>query len=381
MRRKDENKEFIVRPLSKIGYCKNIIFQKVKADDQVTESFKNEMNKVAANSVENVGKGNPKKAAAFLATLLVTMTLAACEGEIQQGENGDKTQATETMEETTEDTYTFPADLEIPEHIENFDGKEYGFGTPFSALDFNEWIREGAGTDGFAELEEDFGQYESYRDIKDIGVAADYAIYRNGLVLAGIDKENERRNIALVLDLEKDEESNGWKHTFVSTSDDLAVVSEDADGNFYLTGLVDGEIRSDAGFMDEDTYKYTYKMVDKYGYDEALARIRKEFFGIFAVKSVRTSSVFNHYVAFVSDFGYDETTNEFSVSIYYCSPIGPGSTNSVIHSVYDVPENCIEQIVSGEMTFERETEEPDDEYLEEDFNEEDQEVDNETQDE
>ena len=284
---------------------------------------------------------------ACLAAVMLVSMLASCNPQSQGGDTG-KTETTTEVE--TEDNYVFPADLEIPEQIEDFDVADYGIGAPFDDTDFNFILNEKIGSACFDEMEEKFGEYKSYSDVKGMDKKAEYVRYRNSLVLSGLDYEKSRRNVALVLDID-DEDTNGWVHTLVSTSDDFALVSRDSEGNAYLTGLVDGEIRSDAGFMSEETFKNTYKLIDQNGYDEALNIIRKEFFGYLAGKANSCSAVRKLSYSSLSNFGYYDVSGDYEVGHYSYSLRLNGDYLSTVHLVYDVPENCIGEIASGFMNF------------------------------
>lgn len=349
-------KNFALGLQEKLNEAKIAIVQKKKRGQEVSAKESAELKKSVAGYTEKNRHSIPQKVAVLLAATMLTSMLASCDNQKVQVEAGETTEI--------EDTFAYPEDLEIPDFIEGFDEDKYGFGVPFSKIDFNEWIRDGKGSAGFEELEEDFGQYATYKDLERHSQRADYVRYRNGLTLAGLDKENKRRNVAFTLKMDLEEDSYGWSHTFVSTSDDFAVVSKDQEGNFYVTGLIDGEIRSDAGFMDEETFKYTYRLISENGYDGALNKIREEFFGIIASISAECSSNFKRKVACLTNYGYIYKTNQYEVDRLEMYPMMGGLQNSsVMHTFYDVPENCVDLIVSGDLKLEIAEE---DEYFDED---------------
>ena len=361
---KDINlKNFALGLQEKLKDAKDAIIQKKKIGQSVSAEESAELKKSVTGYAEKNRKSVPQKVALLLAATMLTAMLASCDANVSQGGEDDGKNKKPVITEPVDD-FEYPDDLEIPAQIEGFDEDKYGFGLPFAKIDFNEWIRAGVGSAGLDELDEKLGMYSSANEISSMVKKADYVRYRNGLILAGLDNEYERRNVAFVLDMENAEDSYGWTHTFVSTSDDLAVVSKDADGNYYVTGLVDGEIRSDAGFMDEKTYKHAYKLISQNGYNGALNILREELFGILASMSAECSSNYKNKAICITSYN---SKNYQVDQLDFHRYGGKAEQLSTMYTFYDVPENCIEGIISGDINFQIEKE--NDDAMEEDIQE------------
>ncbi len=260
----------------------------------------------------------------LLAVLLLVSTLAAC-GEF--GHRGNDTNEQET--------------IEIPEGP--LDPDECGLQV-FEYFDFTHCFEGGSYGE---KLKKDFDYFMSEEfELTDDISAMQYSAFSTCLALKNlVGKGNERKNVEIDI---SDLMGSYWTHKIISTQTDLAMISKAPNGKLYVTGLVDGELKNDAGFIDERSVPNLQRLSEPAIYNAMLDCARKEFFGqLWDLKKSRKITMNTVLTTAIGDkiLSKDELICQIS-SIHFMKD-GFG----IIAKAYvteDISEDYIDQLLANE---------------------------------
>ena len=270
-----------------------------------------------------------------LAVLMLTSMLASCDELSLSMPFGG--------EEVTTEAET------LPYYNPAFTPSGFGLGPVFDQIRYKDFILGGVGSSYFDE------KAELYRDVDPFslrglekGACNRYGMYS---AFAGLDKPNI--NVELSITNATDSNNNGWTHSIVSAGDDFALVSKDAEGNVKITGMYNGEIRSDAGFLDETVYTGIKMLVNQMGYEEAVVYSRKEFFGVL-YSMVEKGTFMNSSLNINGGMGASVTKDKNGnvVAEYAMYPLSfskDGTDLTIFMPNQNIPDNYIDQVLSGEI--------------------------------
>lgn len=238
----------------------------------------------------------------------------------------------------------------LPYYNPAFTPSGFGLGPVFDKIRYKDFILSGLGSSYFDE------QAEFYKNVDTASLRglekSEYDIYCMYVSFAGLNGKNSD----ILLSIESAPEyqgTSGWTHTIVSAGDDFALVSKDAEGNVKITGMYNGEIRSDAGFLDETVYTGIKMLVNQMGYEEAVDYSRKEFFGVlYSMMSTRAfmNTPFTIGGGIRTKVLKDEKGD--NVVFYEMLPLGfsiDGKLVAAFTPNQNIQDNYIDQVLSGEI--------------------------------
>ena len=239
----------------------------------------------------------------------------------------------------------------LPYYNPAFTPSGFGLGPVFDKIRYKDFILSGLGSSFFDE------KAEFYKDVDTASLRGTeqtrYIRYCTYASYAGLN--GEKSNIMLYINSSPEYQgTSGWTHTIVSAGDDFALVSKDAEGNVKITGMYNGEIRSDAGFLAETVYTEMNMLVNQMGYENAVDYSRKEFFG-FLYSIITTDTFVDEYFNLKGGVDGDRFKDENGnvVNIYNMAPLlfanKEGDYLSQFYPQYNIPDNYIDQVLSGEI--------------------------------
>lgn len=286
----------------------------------------------------------PQKVAGLLALTMLTSCLASCD-EFSLSGHGHGTSDPDIEENIEPETLELPKyeHLEIEEFVgEPLDPYECSLGF-FYKFDFS---RSFSGGFFGKQLENDFNRYFS-DDYEwngfDIERFTAFALWKYS------DEDYGRENIEIDISVV---ESN-WTHKIISTETDFALVSKAPNGKLYVTGLMDGKLKNDAGLIDAKSITSLKEISSNATYNEILDYTRKEFCGQLFELSKDKDIIFDLHADTYDRDGNVLPVKEMTVAIsrvlFMYKDVGIMADAKLTEGI---PEDYIDQLLEQETIME-----------------------------
>ena len=248
--------------MEKLEGVRGAIQDKRKKGEPVTETENASLKASVANYVK---KG--------LSVALVTAMLTTCLASCEMGKNPEKTTnngvgGDDTKIEEVETDYP-KAKLVVKEPVTtSISADECSLGA-LKAFDLTDILTD---SESFSELDSLYKGLLSAEEYYD----KDNTTAMLALCLWKMADNNDNHRRVMFL---QDDEQTGWSHELVSSETGLLMVSNDKNGNGYLTGLVEGSLRNDLGLISDEQIAIFKDLATEMSYIEIVDYTRKNFFG------------------------------------------------------------------------------------------------------
>ncbi len=278
----------------------------------------------------------PQKVTGLLALTILTAMLASCDEFDKPGHERPHETGNSVESSTTE----INSDQNVEYNIPSNDFGMHGF---FAEIDFGELIGNRDNARYWEELIEKC-QVKQQQNLSasEFSIEECLAIAYNQLL-----NDNGRYDNVVFHINNLIPDRSGWEHKLVSTQDEFALLSKDAKGNFYVTGLYNNEIRNDAGMIDDRSEEIIADYIKLNGYEKALSETKCSFFSkLIQLNMQREDGTIKSFVSagvsITKDPNFHATYSGHITSLNFAYGY---TTTSIVEPQYQIPDRYIESYI------------------------------------